>query len=99
MSEQARLVKTVKVHMPIAKWDMDQTVGSPRRKLWEAPHARRGGDIEADVGVAIDWVTSRSPKHEAAGSACARWLNVQSGPCEPIILDHDPEGNGGSRGR
>ena len=26
--EQARLVKTVKVHSPIAKWAMDQTVGS-----------------------------------------------------------------------
>ena len=26
--EQARLVKTVKVSIPIAKWDRDQTVGS-----------------------------------------------------------------------
>ena len=34
-SEQARLVKTVKVHMPIAKWDMDQTVGSLH--LWGNP--------------------------------------------------------------
>ena len=37
---------------------------------------------KVDVGVAIDWVTGRSPKHEAAGSACAWWLNVQSGPCK-----------------
>ena len=38
MAEQARLVKTVKVHMPIAKWDMDQTVVSPQGKPWEALH-------------------------------------------------------------
>ena len=44
-SEQARPVKTVKVHMPIAKWGTDQTVGSPHGKLWEAPHAGRGGGV------------------------------------------------------
>ena len=36
-TEQARPVKTVKVHTPIAKWGMDQTVGSPHGKLWVAP--------------------------------------------------------------
>ena len=35
--EQARLAKTVKVHIAIAKWDMDQTVGSHRGKPWMAP--------------------------------------------------------------
>ena len=32
MTEQARLVKTVKVSMPIAKWDGDQTVCFPPGK-------------------------------------------------------------------
>ena len=48
--EQARLVKTVKVHSPIAKWAMDQTVGS----YLGGQNPLRG------LGIAIDWVTGRS---------------------------------------
>ena len=58
-------MKTVKVHMHLAKGAVDQTIGSPPGKPGEACQWLRllvgGIEVALDVGVAIDWVTGRSP--------------------------------------